>query len=127
MLAQSRSDAISRAGITDQQAENLVNTPNVEWSEKRGALTIYHTGQVSYQLKPGPLKEQVVQMLIDAGRVKSENDVVWSVSSNHIWSNDFAVSGESFDHLLGRVLQTYRMAVIYQANNVAVIRYIERS
>lgn len=94
--------------------------------ERIGRLSIFENGQVAYDMRSGGLRHQVTQMLIDAGRVSTHSDVVWEVSDNHRWSNDFTVHGETFDHLIGRVLATYRMAVIYRANNVAVIRYIER-
>lgn len=115
----------SRARNARRLAGLEVDTPE-SWIERNGSLSVYSDGRVAYDMKEGSLREQITQMLVDSGRVSQASDVIWEVSNNHQWPNNFAVHGETFDHLIGRVLSTYRMAVIYRANNVAVIRYIER-
>lgn len=74
-------------------------------------------------MKEGFLKPQLTKMLLDTGRVNRERDVVWLVSENHQWPNDYLAQAESFDHLIGGILQTYNMTIIYQGNDIAVIRY----
>ena len=90
----------------------------------RGPLTIYPNGDVEAKLKEGFLKAQVIDLIVAGQQVSDESSVIWNVSDNHRWPNNYTLKAGSLNELYARLLKTYGIKVRFSANNIAIVEYI---
>ena len=74
---------------------------------------------ISYALKKGKLEPQIRAFI--KTHYPHITDVVWSVDTNFAWFNNFDVTGETYAHILAKVLHNYDAAAVFYKSNVVKI------
>lgn len=80
------------------------------------------TGVYSFQMQPGFLRAQVEELLLNHPLIKSTDSIVWKASSNFKWQGSFTAEGESYEHVLDKILSGYALEAVFRANNVVIIQ-----
>ena len=78
-------------------------------------------GRVEFTLKAGPLKSQVIELLLNHKYVDSLDDIQWLASSNFVWPNSHTLKGKTIDHVLNDLLKPYRLVADFKGNGTVVI------
>ena len=78
-------------------------------------------GRVTFKLKAGLLKPQLIELLLNHRYVDSDDDVQWLASSNFVWPNSHLLKGKTIDHVLNELLKPYRLVADFKGNGTVVI------
>lgn len=78
-------------------------------------------GRVEFEMIPGRLKRQVIELLLNHDRIDDMGDIQWHASDNFIWPNAHILAGESIDHVLNDLLEPYRLVAEFKGNGNVVI------
>lgn len=77
--------------------------------------------EVSYQMRPGLLKPQLVQLLLKHPNIKDPSGIIWNARDNLIWPNNYRVKNKDLDHVLNDILSTYNVSADFRRNNAVII------
>jgi hypothetical protein len=81
-------------------------------------------GEARFHMNKGPLKPQVVELLMAHPSIDAPDDIQWLVNQNLVWPNEFTVVRSEYDAVLNDILKPYSLVATFQGNGAVVITNI---
>ncbi len=98
---------------------SLADNPKIYAS---GNYKLFHEdGRVEFRMSAGPLKPQVIELLLQHQLIHNKEGIQWLASSNFIWPSAHLLQGKSLDHVLNDLLKPYRLVAEFKGNSNVVI------
>lgn len=81
-------------------------------------------GEARFHMNKGPLKPQVIELLLAHPSIDAPDDIQWLVNQNLVWPNEFTVVRSEYDAVLNDILKPYSLLATFQGNGAVVITNI---
>lgn len=87
-------------------------------------VSIEADGHVSFSMRKGPIKEQLIELLKSHPRLKDPSKIIWEAKSSQ-WPIDAAYKDETIDGVINDICSQVDLTVTYYPNGYFVVRDLE--
>jgi len=95
--------------------------PNATASIYYSAVAIEADGEVSFAMRKGPIKEQLMALLKSHPRLKDPKKLIWEAKAEQ-WPIDAAYKDKTIDGVINDVCKQVELKVTYYATGYIVVR-----
>ncbi len=106
---------------TSTQKTSLTDADNPKTYQSGNYQLSLEDGRVAFQMTAGPLKPQIIELLLQHPLIKNKESIQWLASSHFIWPSAHLLQGKSLDHVLNDLLKPYHLQAEFKGNSNVVI------